>query len=69
MENTNVSIEGWGWLYNSRKWHYFRDGRSLCHNWLGLGLGKLEQGKDDSLDNCKACRGRLIKERLKNKLK
>lgn len=51
--------EGWGWVHQSPKWHYFVNGRSLCSRWLGLGLGELEQGKDDSPDNCTACKKAL----------
>lgn len=29
--------EGWTWLFNSRKEHYFRDGQSLCGKWMCLG--------------------------------
>ena len=28
--------EGWAWLWNSQKWHYFRGGRSLCGKFLLL---------------------------------
>lgn len=56
--------EGWNWLVNSTKWHYFRGGRSLCGGWLGLGLMDYEQGNDGSPDNCKACRKKLEKEKL-----
>jgi hypothetical protein len=59
--------EGWGWLYNARKWHYFRDRRSLCGRWLGLGLGELQQGNDNSPDNCPTCAKKLLKEKSKVK--
>ena len=56
--------EGWTWLYNSKKWHYFRDGRSLCGKWGRFGSpDTLEQGKDDSPDNCAVCRKKLAKEK------
>ncbi len=29
--------EGWTWLINSKKEHYFRDGKSLCGKWACLG--------------------------------
>lgn len=48
--------EGWTWLSNSTKWHYFVDGISLCGKWRLLVTGDLEQGKDDSPDNCAACK-------------
>jgi hypothetical protein len=47
--------EGWTWLVNSPKWHYFRSGRSLCGRWLNLGRPELQQGDQASLDNCAAC--------------
>jgi hypothetical protein len=57
--------EGWGWLYNARYYHYFIDGRSICGKWLGLGLGELEKGNDNSPDNCKTCIKRLAKRKDK----
>jgi len=48
---------GWGWPVYSKKAHYFVDGRSLCGKWLYL--GSLEQGNDDSRDNCAECKKRL----------
>lgn len=29
--------EGWTWLINSKKEHYFRNGQSLCGKWACLG--------------------------------
>ena len=52
--------EGWTWLHNSKKWHYFVDGRSLCGRWMLFSNPGLEQGNDDSPDNCKACSKKLI---------
>ena len=54
--------EGWAYLSNSPKWHYFRGGRSLCKRWGYFGHDE-EQGKDDSPDNCLACRKKLAKEK------
>ena len=52
--------EGWGWLLNSTKWHYFlADGKSMCGKWLRLSNDDQEQGNDDSPDNCAACRKKL----------
>lgn len=51
--------EGWTWLHNSRAWHYFRDGRSLCGKWLTfqtIGLDASEKGHDL---NCKTCLKKL----------
>lgn len=50
---------GWGMVMGLRKWHYFRasDGRALCGKGLWLGpIANLEQGQDDSPDNCAECK-------------
>jgi hypothetical protein len=52
--------EGWKWLFNSPKWHYFIKGKSLCGRWLSFG-GGYQKGNDDSPDNCKACAKALKK--------
>ena len=54
---------GWGFPANSRKAHYFIDGRSLCGKWFFLGT--LEDSNDDSSDNCTACKKALQKLRAK----
>ncbi|RLI41370.1 hypothetical protein DRO59_07110 [Candidatus Bathyarchaeota archaeon] len=51
--------EGWGFPLNSRKAHYFVNGRSLCGKWLFF--GELEQGNDGSPDNCAVCKKLLQK--------
>ena len=51
--------EGWKWLSNAKKWHYFIGAVSLCGRWFTFSLGDLEQGLDDSPDNCKACMRKL----------
>jgi hypothetical protein len=53
--------EGWTWLLNSRKWHYFRDNRSLCCRYGLLGLPEFE-GDANSRDNCAECQRRRMKE-------
>ena len=53
--------EGWTYLTNSPKWHYFVDGRSLCKRFMLFALPDLELGNDNSPDNCKACRNKLLK--------
>ena len=58
--------EGWGFPGNSRKAHYFVDSMSLCRRW-GFYLGPLEQGNDDSPDNCPACMKALTKRKAKIK--
>lgn len=54
--------EGWTWLMNSKKWHYFVDGESLCKRWMYLGssLDKLQKGNNDSPDNCVVCKKKLL---------
>lgn len=54
--------EGWKWLVNAPKWHYFREGRSLCGRWLTFSNSGFEQGNLESPDNCKACVKKLEKE-------
>ncbi|KKN21706.1 hypothetical protein LCGC14_0922460 [marine sediment metagenome] len=56
--------EGWTWLRNSPKWHCFIDGRSICKKFMLWINPELEQGKDDSPDNCKACMKALAKRKL-----
>jgi len=56
--------EGWTYLYNSPKWHYFRDGRSLCGKWMTFSK-ELERREIDSPDNCVACKKKRDKELAK----
>lgn len=56
--------EGWNWLMNSRKWHYFVDKSSLCGKWAILNDDDLEIGSDDSPDNCAVCRRKLEKRKV-----
>jgi len=58
-------FEGWSWLIGSRKWHYIRNKKTLCKRYMILGNPKLEQGNDNSPDNCKECIKKLTKEREK----
>jgi hypothetical protein len=58
--------QGWGFPAGSRKAHYFVDSMSLCRRW-GFYYGPLEQGKDDSPDNCPSCMKALIKRKTKVK--
>ena len=53
--------EGWGLPGLARKWHYFRERRSLCGRWVFSGKD-LEQGNDDHPANCKQCREKRTKE-------
>jgi hypothetical protein len=63
--------EGWTWLTNSKKWHYFVGGRSLCGGFMIFAnmQGKLEQGNNDSADNCASCKKKLKKRLEKNEKK
>jgi hypothetical protein len=58
---TKKLTEGWTYLINSPKWHYFRHGLSLCGRWAHFG-SDYEQGNDTSPDNCIACRKKLARE-------
>ena len=59
--------EGWAWLWNSQKWHYFRGGRSLCGKFLLLAHPEegYEIGNDLSKDNCAICRKKRLREKQK----
>jgi len=50
---------GWGWPMNSKKAHWFNNGRALCGKWLYMGA--LEEGNDTSSDNCAECKKRKLK--------
>ena len=52
---TTASYQGWTWVLGSRKWHYIRNGRSLCYRWDVPG-DVLEDNLHNSPDNCKTCR-------------
>lgn len=58
-----MSKEGWAFPGLSRKAHYFVDKRSLCGKWLYF--EELEQGNDDSPDNCTACKKALQRRKAK----
>ncbi len=62
---TEKEKEGWTWLINSTKWHYFRNSRSLCGKFALLSSTSLEQGNDNSPDNCAPCKRALLKEKAK----
>ena len=51
---------GWGWPSNSRKAHYFIGNDALCGRWLFF--GPVEEGNNESKDNCKGCQ-RLLAEK------
>ncbi len=58
----NQENEGWVFLVNSKKAHYFRNGRSLCKKWGYMG-NTFEKDEFESPDDCKDCRRRLNKEK------
>lgn len=62
-----MAEEGWTWLWNAKKEHYFVDGRSLCGRWGLVGPGDLHRSKDDSPNNCRECVRRLAQQRLQTK--
>jgi hypothetical protein len=53
--------EGWNWLVNSAKEHYFVKGRSLCGKWGLLDLGACEQRPFDRVQDCHVCHKALLK--------
>lgn len=59
--------EGWNWLRNSKKWHYFgEDGHSLCGRFMVFSNSDAKTGNDNSPDNCKACIKKLQKRKVVN---
>lgn len=62
----NKINEGWTYLINSPKWHYVREGRTLCNRFMVLNT-EFEQGNDNSVDNCKACKKKLAKIKAEEK--
>jgi len=58
--------KGWTWIVNSPKWHYITEDtnpRTLCGRWIVFGVRDedLQDDNHNSVDNCKACRKKLIK--------
>ena len=61
--------EGWNWLLNSGKYHYFRNGQSLCGRWGILSNGGIDENHpDDDYENCKTCM-KILKREKHKKLK
>lgn len=58
-------VEGWSWIWNSPRWHYFRDKTSLCKRWVLFRDPSegYDEGKLNSPDNCKICVKILKKEK------
>lgn len=53
--------EGWTWLYNTPKWHYFVDQESLCRRWILFSGGAfLEPNmRSNRIGYCKTCEKKL----------
>lgn len=66
MAKNDELKEGWTWLTNSSKWHYFVNKKSLCGRFAIWSDDDLEQGNDDSEDNCAACKRKLTVRRAKS---
>lgn len=60
-----MANEGWSRPADARKWHYFRDGRSLCGRWGMRRSRHLEPDDEPSADDCAACRRTLDAEKGK----
>ena len=48
--------EGWVSLLNSPKWHYIRDGMSLCRKWVYFGKEFSDCDAPNTPTDCKTCR-------------
>jgi len=62
MSTKTSAEEGWTWIVGTPKWHYIREGMSLCNKWMMFQKPTegFETGNHDSKDNCKMC-ARIIK--------
>lgn len=57
--------EGWKGLANTRKHHYFVEGRSLCGRWLNFGsINENEQSDTQQNFDCKGCWQQLRNRRV-----
>lgn len=63
-ESTRSNAEGWTWVRNSTKWHYFRDKKTICGKWwlFKHPVEGYEIGNDGSANNCAACKREILKE-------
>lgn len=61
LASTPALPHGWATIEGTRKWHFFRDGKSLCGGWAYFGRNSLELGNDASEENCAACRRKVAK--------
>lgn len=66
-ERPQEGKQGWNYMVNSPKWHYFIEGRSLCDRWLGLGLSGFDDDplSDNHPSNCAVCAKKVAKLRAK----
>lgn len=53
--------EGWTWLYNTPKWHYFINQESLCKRWMLFTKGTYLEANMKTYrdDYCKVCTKKL----------
>ena len=59
MEADEVVVsEGWAFPALARKFHYFKEGRSLCGKWFFLGDLITDTGTD-SMRDCKPCQRKV----------
>ncbi len=55
--------QGWKYLFNATKQHYFKQGRSLCGRWMTFGHGDcIEDNGKPQHDECISCRSKLTPE-------
>lgn len=60
QENVVTGDQGWKYLFNAPKQHYFKQGQSLCGRWMTFGHGDCteDDGKPQQ-DECVSCRRKL----------
>ena len=59
--------EGWGQAFRGVRWHFVRDGKTLCGKSNVNYNADLHEGNDTSPDNCVKCR-RMRASELKGKV-
>jgi len=71
MPETEPEIQGWAMPFESRRFHFFVDGRSLCGRWGSFLMAPEAFMPDapnvDSDRDCKACARRVATRRAKGK--
>jgi hypothetical protein len=67
QSETAEDKQGWAWLTNSSKPHYFIDRLSICGKWMAPGVNEFNDDPsfDNSPDNCAACVKKVAKMRSK----